>query len=116
VQLSATARWIGGVRDSRGRSAPEFGGRAASGVEPVFEGFFHAPGQLVDALLGGGGIGFGAEQGELDVSGVGEDGGFHVLVFGVDGASSLSACDSGIMAARKVRLAMWRGAGFRAGG
>ena len=32
------------------------GGLAAGGVEPVFEGLFKAAGELVDALLGGGGV------------------------------------------------------------
>ena len=62
---------------------------AAGGVEPVFEGLFQAAGELVDALLGGFGVGLGAEQGELDVAGVGEDGGFDVGVGGVDGGEEL---------------------------
>ena len=62
---------------------------AAGGVEPVFKRFFEAAGELVDALLGGGGIFLGAKQRELDVAGVGQDGGFNVGVGGVDGGQKL---------------------------
>ncbi len=33
--------------------------------------------------------GLGAEQGELDVAGVGEDGGFYIVIGGVDGGEEL---------------------------
>jgi len=39
----------------------------------------------------------------------GQDGGFNVLVAGVDGGEELVGLDSGIMAARRVRRAMKRG-------
>ena len=46
-------------------------------------------GQLVDALLRNGGVGLGALEGELDVSGVGQDGRLYVGVGGVDGGQKL---------------------------
>src|ERR1039458_4412506 len=64
-------------------------GFAVRGVEPLFQGFFHLPGQFIDAVLGKGGAGLGADEGELNISGVGENGGFHVLVRGVDGGEKL---------------------------
>src|ERR1039458_2455586 len=62
---------------------------AVRGVEPVFKGLFHAAGELVNALLGGGGVGLGAEEGDLDVASVGQDGGFDVGVGSVDGGEEL---------------------------
>ena len=58
-------------------------------VEPVVERLFHAAGQFVDARLRRFLGRLGAEQRELDVAGVGQDGGFHIGVLGVDGRQQL---------------------------
>ena len=118
VQLSATARVaLAQAEIVEDDLLERVGGFAAGGVEPVFESFFHAAGELVDALLGGVELGLGAEQGELDVAGVGEDGGFDVVVGGVDGGEELVGLGLGDHGGAQGALGdVARGNDLRAGG
>ena len=62
---------------------------AVRGVEPVIERLFKPAGKLVDSLLCRFERRLGAEEIELDIAGVSQNGCLNILVGGVDGSENL---------------------------